>query len=167
MVGRACFRSARFGGADCRFYSGNAKVNYRDEFYDYPDAFVSCDARDRTDRLSKRYPKLIAEVRSPSTQAFETGEQFEDYRKLEPLEEYVLISQEERRVECRCRVGVGTWESVVYGAGDRLVLNRIGLELAIARLYRGLLAKGFCVGSPQRVFRFAACYTQSFQSCLR
>jgi len=39
--------------SDCQFYSGNVKVNYRDEFYYYPDAFVTCDLRDRR----YRYPK--------------------------------------------------------------------------------------------------------------
>jgi Uma2 family endonuclease len=39
--------------SDCRFYSGNVKVNYRDEFYYYPDAFVTCDSRDRADRFAQ------------------------------------------------------------------------------------------------------------------
>jgi Uma2 family endonuclease len=77
---------------DCRFYSGNVKVNYKDEFYYYPDAFVTCDLRDRTDRYLKRYPKLIAEVLSPSTEVFDQGKKFKDYQQLETLEEYVLIT---------------------------------------------------------------------------
>ena len=44
--------------SDCRFYSGNVKVSYQDEFYYYPDAFVTCDPRDRADRYVKRFPKL-------------------------------------------------------------------------------------------------------------
>ncbi|MCD8489320.1 MAG: Uma2 family endonuclease [Desertifilum sp.] len=123
--------------SDCRFYSGNVKVNYQDEFYYYPDAFVTCDPRDRNDRYIKRYPKLIAEVLSSSTQAFDLGEKFEDYQKLESLEEYVLISQDSQRVECRRRVGNG-WETVVYGSDDRILLKSLNLEFAIAQLYRGL-----------------------------
>ncbi|NES95790.1 MAG: Uma2 family endonuclease [Desertifilum sp. SIO1I2] len=123
--------------SDCRFYSGNVKVNYQDEFYYYPDAFVTCDPRDRNDRYIKRYPKLIAEVLSSSTQAFDLGEKFEDYQKLESLEEYVLISQDSQRVECRRRVGE-RWETVVYGLGDRILLKSLNLEVAIAELYRGL-----------------------------
>ncbi|MBD2312132.1 Uma2 family endonuclease [Desertifilum sp. FACHB-1129] len=123
--------------SDCRFYSGNVKVNYQDEFYYYPDAFVTCDPRDRNDRYIKRYPKLIAEVLSSSTQAFDLEEKFEDYQKLESLEEYVLISQDSQRVECRRKVG-NSWEVVVYGSGDRLLLKSLNLEIAIAQLYRGL-----------------------------
>lgn len=123
---------------DCRFYSGNVKVNYLDEFYYYPDAFVTCDRRDRDNRYVKRHPKLIAEVLSPSTEAFDVGTKFNDYRQIETLEEYVLISQTQQQVECRCRTTPGVWETVVYGAGDRISLPSIGLEFAIAELYRGL-----------------------------
>lgn len=124
--------------SDCRFFSGNVKVNYQDQFYYYPDAFVTCDSRDRADRYIKRYPKLIAEVLSSSTQAFDVGEKFNDYQQLESLEEYVLISQESQRVECRCRTSVNTWETTVYEAGDQVVLKSIDLKFAMAELYRGL-----------------------------
>jgi len=126
------------GDSDCRFYSGNVKVNYRNRFYYYPDAFVTCDPRDREDRYVKRYPKLIAEVLSPSTQAFDFGEKFSDYQQLDTLEEYLLISQEEQRVECRRRTAANAWETAIYGPGDRIVLTSINLELAISDLYRGL-----------------------------
>jgi Uma2 family endonuclease len=123
---------------DCRFYSGNVKVNYQDQFYYYPDAFVTCDSRDRQDRYLKRYPKLIAEVLSPSTAAFDQGEKFKDYQQLETLEEYVLITQEIQRVECRRRNAMGGWETTIYETGDRIILESIGLELALDDLYRGI-----------------------------
>lgn len=123
---------------DCRFYAGNVKVNYQDQFYYYPDAFVTYDLRDRQDRYIKRYPKLIAEVLSPSTQAFDESEKFNDYQQLETLEEYVLINQESQRVECRRRTPTEEWETTIYNAGDRVKLHSIGLDCAIADLYRGI-----------------------------
>ena len=125
-------------GSDCRFYSGNVKVNHKEEFYYYPDAFVTCDPRDRQDRYVKRYPKLIAEVLSESTQAFDLGKKFEDYCKLDSLEEYVLIFQDTQRVECRRRTADNTWETVVYQAEDTVALKSLGLEFDMAELYRGL-----------------------------
>ncbi|XZN90881.1 MAG: Uma2 family endonuclease [Microcoleus sp.] len=133
---------------DCQFFSGDVKVNYAGEFFYYPDAFVTCDPRDKSDRYVKRYPKLIAEVLSPATEKFvsealeeDRTDKFEDYRQLESLEEYVLISQDEMRVECRRRVKDGggeRWETVVYDAGDLVMLQSIELEVAIAELYRGV-----------------------------
>jgi Uma2 family endonuclease len=126
------------GDSDCRFHSGNVKVNYQDKLYYYPDAFVTCDPRDRSDRYLKRYPKLIVEVLSSSTEAFDRGEKFEDYQQLESLEEYVLISQDRQQVECRRRTSATTWEVTIYKAGDRVILKSIGLEITMSELYRGL-----------------------------
>ncbi|NEQ31402.1 MAG: Uma2 family endonuclease [Leptolyngbya sp. SIO4C5] len=123
--------------SECRFYSGNVKVSYQDEFYYYPDAFVT-DPRDRDDRYIKRYPKLIAEVLSSSTQAFDLGEKFDDYRQLESLEDYVLISQERQYVECRRHISINRWETTVYETGDMVILKSIDLTFPISQLYRGL-----------------------------
>jgi Uma2 family endonuclease len=132
-------QKVRDGG--CSVRSGNVKVNYADAFFYYPDAFVTCDPRDNSDRYVKRYPKLIAEVLSPSTEKFDRGDKFEDYRQLESLEEYVLIAQDRMQVECRRRVKDGSeerWETVVYDAGERVILQSIELEVAIEELYRGV-----------------------------
>ncbi len=122
----------------CRLYNGDVKVNYREEFFYYPDAFVTCDPRDRDDRYIKRHPKLIVEVLSPSTEAFDSDLKFTDYQKLDSLEEYVLISQDAQRVECRRRTPENTWETTVYQTGDHVPLTSLTLEFAIATLYRGL-----------------------------
>lgn len=130
--------NAHLGDSDCRFHSGNVKVNYQDQFYYYPDAFVTCDPRDRADRYIKRYPNLIAAVLSPSTQAFDLNEKFDDYQRLASLEEYVLLFQESQRVECRRRTSANTWETIIYETGDQVLLKSIDLEFAMAELYRGL-----------------------------
>ncbi len=130
----------------CRLYNGDVKVNYKDEFYYYPDAFVTCDPRDREDRYVKRYPKFIAEVLSSSTEAFvreaspteNRDLKFTDYQNLNSLEEYVLISQDTQRVECRRRTATDSWEITIYQTGDFVTLSSLNLEFAIARLYRGL-----------------------------
>ena len=126
------------GDSDCRFHSGNVKVNYQEDFYYYPDAFVTCDSRDRENRYIKRYPKLITEVLSPSTQAFDVGEKFQDYQKIDSLEEYVLISQNTQYVECYRRSAENSWEKSVYKAGDTVVLVSINLEFPISKLYVGV-----------------------------
>lgn len=51
---------------------------------------------------------------------------------------YVLISQEIQRVECRHRNSLGIWEKIIYETSDRVILQSINLELAIADPYRGI-----------------------------
>ena len=130
----------------CHLYNGDVKVNYKDDFYYYPDAFVTCDERDRQDRFIKRYPKLIAEVLSTSSEAFDRDLKFRDYQKLDSLQEYLLISQDSQRVEVRRRMADNTWETTIYEAGDReacgnrnrIPLTSLNLDVPIERLYRGL-----------------------------
>ena len=124
----------------CSVRSGNVKVNYKDAFFYYPDAFVTCAPRDSEDRYIKRYPKLIAEVLSPSTEKFDRNDKFADYQQLESLEEYVLIAQDEMLVECRRRLKdeTGRWETEVYQKGNLVILKSIELEVAIEELYRGV-----------------------------
>lgn len=126
------------GSSDCRFFSGGVKVNYQDDFYYYPDAFVTCDDRDKQDRLIKRHPKLIVEILSKSTRDFDQGDKFTDYQKLESLEEYILVEQDKQQVECRRRQPDQTWETVIYGVNEQVMFKSIGLEIAIAQLYQGL-----------------------------
>ena len=124
----------------CQFFSGDVKVNYADDFYYYPDAFVTCDPRDQQDKYVKRYPKLVAEVLSPSTGAFDRNEKFQDYRNLVSLEEYVLIAQGEMRVECWRKASTAEdWQMESYGPTDSLHLKSIDLTLPTAELYRGVL----------------------------
>jgi hypothetical protein len=58
----------------------------------------------------------------------------------------VLIAQDERRVECWQRrlpreaapTPQDAWHSVVYQAEDTVVLESMGLTIAMADLYRGV-----------------------------
>jgi len=73
-----------------------------------------------------------------STQGFDLSTKFDDYAKIVALEEYVVISQDRQRVECRRRTGANTWDMMVYQEGDRVWLQSLDLAFAIASLYQGL-----------------------------
>jgi Uma2 family endonuclease len=122
-------------GIDCRQLGDvKAKIAHRSRFY-YPDLMVTCDDRDKLDRYVKRHYKVIIEVLSDSTEGFDRGDKFADYRRSQSLEEYVLISQNRMNVEVYRRKAAGRWELQAYHAGDRVELASIGLEFAIEDLY--------------------------------
>ncbi|MEM6433490.1 MAG: Uma2 family endonuclease [Cyanobacteria bacterium P01_D01_bin.115] len=125
-------------GSNRQFFAGDVKVNYTDDFFYYPDAFVTCDPHDLEDRYVKRYPKLIVEVLSPSTEEFDRGIKFEDYQHLASLDEYMLIAQDHRQVECWRRSPQDGWQSVVYEGNDAVVLQSISLTIPLAVLYQGV-----------------------------
>lgn len=127
-------------GSGCRLYPQDikAKMNHRNRYY-YPDLMVTCDDRDKLDRYVKRYYKLIIEVLSESTEAFDRGQKFEDYRRSPSLEEYVLISQHRMNVEVYRRNAADRWELQAYHAGDRVELISLNLTFAIEDLYEEIL----------------------------
>ena len=103
-------------------------------FY-YPDLMVTCDERDRADKYVKRHYKLIVEVLSDSTEAFDRGRKFADYRRSDSLEEYVLIAQDRMSVDVFRRNAAGRWELEGYGAGSVVELVSIGARFAVEELY--------------------------------
>ena len=109
-----------------------------------PDVSVTCDARDRNAREYIRYPCLIVEVLSSTTEAFDRGKKFKHYRRIETLREYVLIDPESLSVECYRLNENNRWELFYYtcelesSEDCRVELTSINLEFPIHLLYEDL-----------------------------
>lgn len=139
----ALLRNHLRGGA-CRVYVSDMKVQVNDTGrYFYPDVLVTCDSRDRTPeaREVKKYPTLVVEVLSPSTEAFDRGRKFSYYRQIETLQEYVLIDPSRQSVESfrRGTDGIGLWDFQPYGEGDDVTLSSIDFQCSIATLYEDVM----------------------------
>jgi Uma2 family endonuclease len=123
-------------GSGCRVYASDTKAHIESiNAYYYPDVMVSCDQRDRSFDNFLRYPCLIVEVLSTTTEAFDRGDKFADYRCLESLQEYVLISQTRMNAECFRRNTEGQWVLYPYGAADRLHLTSLSFQCAVTEIY--------------------------------
>lgn len=97
-------------GSGCRVYISDMKVKIEEKnrFF-YPDVMVTCEPQDRENSTYKEYPRLIIEVLSDSTEAFDRGDKFADYQTLPSLQEYVLINTKKARIECFRRTEEGLW----------------------------------------------------------
>ncbi len=123
-------------GSNCRVYFADIKVRLEERncFY-YPDLLVTCDPRDQETSIYKRFPKLIVEVLSDSTEAFDRGDKFIDYQTLESLEEYILINTKRQRVESFKRQEQG-WLFYAYTPTDEsFPLASLGLRVSFSDLY--------------------------------
>lgn len=103
---------SRLRGGSCRGYSSDLRIEISGiGKYTYPDLTVVCGEEifhdDMNDTLLN--PTVIIEVLSPSTEAYDRGKKFEHYRKLESLREYVLVSQDQPRIETFLRQETGEW----------------------------------------------------------
>lgn len=103
----------------------------------YPDVTIVCGPRevDPEDKNAVTNPTLLVEVLSASTEDYDRGEKFAHYKHIPALHQYVLVSQDERRVEVWSRGPDGAWTSVVSRDGEVADLGSIGARLDVRELY--------------------------------
>jgi len=100
---------------ECLVLLADVKLGISDRGpFHYPDLMVTCDDRDRRAIKMVRYPCLIVEVLSPSTEAYDRGDKFTHYRRISTLKEYVLVSPDRMSVECYRLKERGKWELTHY-----------------------------------------------------
>jgi Uma2 family endonuclease len=84
----------------------------------------------------KRFPCLIIEVLSDSTEAVDRGDKFSDYQVIPTLQEYVLINTKRQRVECFRRNSEGFWVLQSYTPEEEYFkLESVNFEGSLAALY--------------------------------
>jgi Uma2 family endonuclease len=123
-------------GSGCRVFISDMKAHIESlNIYYYPDVLVTCDERDKENKTYKRYPRLIVEVLSPSTEAFDRGDKFVDYQRIETFQDYVLISTSRQRVDHFHRDGRGQWSLQSYTYDQKVVIESLGFETSLSDLY--------------------------------
>jgi Uma2 family endonuclease len=83
-------------------------------------------------------PVVIFEVLSPSTEAYDRGLKFDQYRSIESLRHYVLVSQHRPLVECHTRQGDLWVASISRGLDAVLRLESLECELSMHDVYEGV-----------------------------
>ncbi len=127
-------------GKPCRVFSSDMKLTIasaNNATY-YPDVMVVCDRTD-SDPYVKQKPCLLIEVLSPSTAMLDRREKLFNYQQLASLQEYVLVSQSEVKVELYRRDRDGGWLVQSLGLGDSLHLQSIDLAIALADIYEDVM----------------------------
>jgi len=124
---------------DCRVYSTDLRVKVSATgLYTYPDVVVVCGTPRFEDEHGDTLvnPRVIVEVLAKSTQDYDRGAKFEQYRTIESFVEYVLIAQDKVHVEHIVRQADGRWLlAETNRLDDRIELESIGAQLALADVY--------------------------------
>lgn len=125
-------------GGPCRVFFTELKVRLlianEDIFY-YPDLMVTCHPQD-TERYFKRFPKLVIEVLSPTTERTDRSEKFLNYIQIESLEEYVLVAQD--RMEATVFRRVNQWKPEIVLAPNKLRFASLNLDLSLTDIYESV-----------------------------
>lgn len=126
----------------CRVYHADMRVKVSPTgMYTYPDFSALC-GKPRFEDFkgvdTLLNPSVIVEVLSPTTELYDRGDKFEHYRRVETLQEYVLVSQKRMLVEQFVRDGADWRLSELSDPQALLHLAPIGCEIGVADIYRGV-----------------------------
>jgi Uma2 family endonuclease len=134
---------ARFEGGPCRTQNSDLRLKVAATgLRTYPDITVYCseiqmDPEDSSNTTAVN-PTAIFEVLSRSTEAYDRGFKFDNYREIESLKAFVLVSQTHPQVEIYERNG-DAWEFRTFkGMDGVLKIPPVRIEIPLARIYRNV-----------------------------
>ena len=137
---------AQLRGKPCRVFGSDLKIRVlATGLATYPDLSIVCGRleTDPADENAATNPKVLVEVLSDSTEAYDRGEKFAHYRRIPSLREYVLVSQHEPHIEVFRKNTAGKWELSEEGrAGDTVPLASIECVLSVDEIFADPLRAG-------------------------
>lgn len=129
-------------GGPCQVYNSDLRVGIMPiDVETYPDVTIVCGEPhvNPFDKNSIINPAVIFEVLSPSTERYDRGEKWARYRRLDSLEEYLLVSQDKPEVEQYVRQESGLWSyKAVEGLDAASVVTVLGVSLPLVEIYDGV-----------------------------
>lgn len=144
IVSNICFYlrlALRDKNKNCQVGTTEMRVLLRDDHYAYPDVFAVCGEIALVPNIfdTLENPCVIFEVLSKSTEARDRGEKAIDYRKLETLTDYFLVSQNKMRIEQQIQQKDGTWKIIIYeNSEDMIFISSLKCEVKVADVYENI-----------------------------
>jgi Uma2 family endonuclease len=131
---------SRLRGGPCQSFCTGGEINLTlgdDEIVYHPDVYVSCDRSVWDPRWSPN-PKFVVEVLSPSTLQIDRREKATNYRRVDSLDEYVMVSQQRPEVTIYRRAD--RWRPDV-SVGPRAVaeFRSFGVSVPLVAIYEGVV----------------------------
>ena len=128
-------------GRPCEGYVNDMRVRIasrREYAYTYPDVVVVCGEPQFEDGHLDTLlnPTVLVEVLSESTERYDRGKKFSFYRTIESLAEYVLVAQDEFKIEHYVKQADGRWLLSDHRSLDEVVeLSSVQCALALREVY--------------------------------
>ncbi|AKF08177.1 Uma2 family endonuclease [Sandaracinus amylolyticus] len=119
----------------CVVLSSDQRVAVRSTgMYTYPDVTVVCGTSRFHDKDANTLinPTLIVEVLSSGTETHDRGAKLAHYRRLDSVQEVLLVVPEERRVETHRRIEGGQWISSPLDPASAPRIELASIDVALA-----------------------------------
>lgn len=123
----------------CEVYPSDMRIKVSAIKYTYPDVSVVCGEPLFSDNEFDNFlnPTVIVKVLSDSTEDCDRGQKFKHYMGIASLQEYVLIAQDEVRIDHYTRQSKGDWLISVFKTLESTVqLPAINCTLLLSDIYR-------------------------------
>ena len=129
--------TSRLRGKPCEFLGSDLKIKTADGHIRYPDGFVTCTGGENASTMVSD-PVVIFEVLSPSTAAMDRIVKAREYQAMPSVQRYVMLEQDRIGATVYARAN-DDWKHEILIEDSILALPEIGVELALAELYEGLI----------------------------
>jgi len=123
-------------GGRCRIYNSDADLQLSETRYVHPDITVSCDSRDRGKGRILRYPHLVVEVLSPSTETTDRIKKLAYYQEHPTIQEYTMVDSQKLQIEIYHRQGED-WVLHIFRPGSEVKLESLSIHFPIEDVYEG------------------------------
>ncbi len=128
----------QLSSSPCQNLANDMRVRTFSKLYAYPDAVVVCGepqfADGELDTLLN--PGVIVEILSPSTERYDRGHKFEQYRTMESLREYLILASDRIHAELFVKQPNGQWTLSEWSTPDDVVrLETCDCVLKLVDLY--------------------------------
>ncbi|HEY3965623.1 MAG TPA: Uma2 family endonuclease [Planctomycetaceae bacterium] len=142
-------------GGPCQVVTSDLRVKVdASGLYTYPDLVMVCDPPQFEDDVLDTLlnPRIIVEVLSESTEKYDRGSKFENYRKLSSLKEYVLVSQDRPLIERYVRQDDATWVLTAFSDPTQtFAFGTVVVLVPLAEIYRGVTFADGTASDQQRI----------------
>jgi Uma2 family endonuclease len=135
---------ARLAQQGCRLFPANMRIRVPSmPPYRYGDLSALCGAAqfvkvDGVDVLVN--PALIIEILSSSTEAYDRGDKFTNYKSIPAFSEYLLVAQHRPHVSQFIRQPDNSWLQREYNdLSDVFTLTSVSCELALTEVYQRVI----------------------------
>jgi Uma2 family endonuclease len=135
---------SRMHGHRSEIYISNMRVKLKNNYICYPDVVVVNGEPTFADQNSDLLlnPTVIVEIVSNQTNSSEKTNKLESYLAMESIKEFVLLKEEEMRVEHYARQNAKQWIYRIYNERDDVIsLESINCKVSVAEVYAQVKAK--------------------------
>ena len=129
-------------GSQCFVLSNDMRVkSSKNKSYFYPDMIIVCGKPELEDNVFDTLlnPQILVEVLSESTEKFDLGDKFTEYRNIASLQEYVLVSQNRMQILRYVRLAEDHWDVRIFkDETGEFSLGTVKASVPLKDIYEGV-----------------------------